>query len=387
MPLLRILLISISLLLLFRPALTAFSFCPGRIITIANRKSTRTAQDDGITRLLFRKGSLTQLVKLSNDISGESPTWVEKIGRSLVVTNAVTPNATLTLIRAQERRKLPTYFRSSSAQCSATAATHISFVNGVVVVANFGGSVDTFRARRRLQRLDSFVVPTELASINRNPTLTRPFDAPHPHMAFPYKDGVLVPDLGSDLVFYLRVKRDGTLSEISRTRFTPGDGPRHVVIGARGKVYVVTEISLNLVVMEARGKRFKLVDRRELLDSLPADGSARPKAAGIRLSNDKRFLYISVRYAGVNGRIVGFQLNSAGNVVRKVGEWDSHGVHPRDFVLVEDYCGSWLLVANRDSDNIAVLQRNSRTGKIERCVERFTTNTPFSVAVLLGGDS
>lgn len=367
--------------LVLLPVISATFFCPSQLIAIGNRKSSKKALDDGLTQVRFKNGVLTPFFSLSSNITGVQPSWTVRVGRSLLITNAMSPNSSLTQLK---QKRLPPFFRVRSALGSRPSGTHLSLVNGVVVVANFGGSVDTFSIRDGVRLLDSFIVPLELASQLKDPTLPKPFDIPHPHMAFPYGFGVLVPDVGSDLIFYLRVDRDGSLSELSRTPTTLGDGPRHVVVGAFHTVYVVTEASLKLLVMKPLGNGFNIVDRRELTDVvIPPEVMPRPKAAAIRLSRDRRFLYVSVRLPGeLHGRISGFQLNAIGNVVGKIGEWDSCGVHPRDFIIVEDRCGSWMLIANRDTGNVVAVKRDIHTGMLGTCGADVIMNRPGSVAVI-----
>lgn len=86
------------------------------------------------------------------------------------------------------------------------------------------------------------------------------------------------------------------------------------------------------------------------------------------------------------GKIVGFKLDSKGDIVSKIGEWSSYGVHPRDFIIVErvrvgGMCKSFLAITNRDSDNLVLVERDVATGLLLTANQRFTyaINTPTSV--------
>lgn len=116
----------------------------------------------------------------------------------------------------------------------------------------------------------------------------------------------------------------------------PGDGPCHVALHPRtDTIYVVNEISLTVAVLRPKlcGRaNISICHRKDLLaDMSSAEGAS---ADAIRVLADGRFLHASVRFPG--DKIVGFSLNlSTGDIINKLGEWSSHGVHPRAFFVIE----------------------------------------------------
>lgn len=258
----------------------------------------------------------------------------------------------------------------------------------MVMTANFGvGSVNSFLNKgSMLKKADVFRVPASLAATNRHPELSQRQTEPRPHMVLPYGKGVLVPDLGSDFVFYLGVSgTTGEIWEISRTLLQKGDGPRHGALHGRSDaVYVVNEISNSVVVMrEKRGGKFRVESRWELLTDVGETEIV--TAAAIRVSANGRFLYVSVRIRGKTGRIVGFELDqNDGRVKRRIGVWSSGGEHPRDFYLVESIleegkCRSFLAVANRDSSNLVLIQRDRHNGELKGVKHELEIQSPTSV--------
>lgn len=52
--------------------------------------------------------------------------------------------------------------------------------------------------------------------------------------------------------------------------------------------------------------------------------------------------------------------------MNKIAVWSSHGVHPRDFTIVEKSaeCKSFLVITNMNSDYLFFVERNKKTGML-----------------------
>lgn len=248
-----------------------------------------------------------------------------------------------------------------------------------------GSSVTSFKevaATGEMKFVDSFILPSELASQPSNPELSdKKQDMPRPHMVLPYKRGVIVPDMRSDLVFYLSVDtRTGKLAEIERIKMRPGDGPRHAEKHQSGTLYVIHKFSASITVLKegmCGSTGLGVCTRIRILDEPVESGFA----AAIRISEDQRFLYASVRLDGREivdgkrqltttfGKIAAFELDSNGMIIRKVGEWSSEGIRPRDFFLVDRVkvgrkCRNFVAIVNRYSDHLVLVRRNKKTGAL-----------------------
>lgn len=250
-----------------------------------------------------------------------------------------------------------------------------------VVVANYGGSVTVLVPRDGKHVVAStFEVPKELASSTEGQQAE-----PHPHMILPLGTRfMVVPDLGSDSVWTINIDGKGMMKTIHRMKANKGDGPRHAARGPGWSVYVVNEISLTVMRLQWRvcsKKGYGMCQRVALLGKgEKTDGAS---AAAIRVTKDKRFLYASVRFPDTTeGKIVGFMLEKDGKIGRKIGEWTSHGVHPRDFFIVEKGpgCKSYVAIVNRDSDNLVFVERNTKSGKLSsKVAHELKVYTPTSV--------
>lgn len=261
----------------------------------------------------------------------------------------------------------------------------------VVAPSVDGASVHTFRnTKRRFVSIDVYRVPPRLASMQRFPgmSLSTRQMTPHPHMTHPYGRGVLVPDLGSDVVHYLSVSRRGAMRLVQRVKLRAGDGPRHAATHHASRVvYVVNELSRTIVSLcPTKRRRLRVCGRVKIMRK-DRDGIA----AAIRVSADGRFLYATVRTETKeiqrHGVIAAFALSRAGRISTRVGQWSTRGVHPRDFYLVENMrvhgqCRSYAAIANRDSDNVVFLRRDSRSGKLGKRELVLRVHSPSSVLPL-----
>eukprot|EP00177_Eucheuma_denticulatum_P005845 GFKZ01010661.1.p1 GENE.GFKZ01010661.1~~GFKZ01010661.1.p1 ORF type:complete len:398 (+),score=46.83 GFKZ01010661.1:31-1194(+) len=345
-----------------------------------------SAAGDGISLFRFTPPDLTPVAVLPPSSSGTNPSYLATTSSALLAVNE-NDNATLSAVYFSTA---PPFVTSQTIDLQASAATHLSPLpdTDLIAIAAFNGQVVTARlANQSLSLLDVFDIPPFNQTNQTIADTYWQFSEPHPHMALPFKRGILVPDLGSNTVWVFSVRSDGTLAIIDQVILEPTDGPRHAVLHHSGAVYVVNEVSLTLVVLRedvcAPGLR-KCQRRRLVLDDLPFGTSA----AAIRLSDDQRFLYVSVRLPDdQEGLIVAFEVKDDGKVGRRVGTWGSGGVHPRDFDLVDavrvgDRCDSFVVVVNRDSDNVVVRQRDVQTGVIGATVVISNVTTPTSVLVM-----
>lgn len=368
------------------------TFAIGSFTTNENRPDFR---GDGITLARQSGLNVTKTLILPPASVGHNPSYIAQSASSLLTCNSIKSGA-ITHISATNS---PPFLSVSSVSIPDQQPSHLSVLrrgNGraiVVAVNAFGGSVNTFLKKgHTISALHSYKVPASNASMVRSPFLTKRQAEPHPHMALPYGNGkgVIVPDLGADMVFFMQVSWRGRLSLRQSIELQPGDGPRHAVVHKRsGTVYVINELSQTIVVLQQKSPshKFCATTRHKLLDGPARNGTA----SAIRISSDERFLYASVRLdtkeERKDGRIVVFSLREDGRVSHKVCEVSSGGVHPRDFyvvgaMLVQGRCRSYLVVANRDSDEIAFLPRDSHSGTVGSTEFRFQTRTPTSVLPL-----
>ncbi len=82
-------------------------------------------------------------------------------------------------------------------------------------------------------------------------------DGPHAHQSVVTATGhVLVCDLGLDAVIGYELSADGRLTEVARSRFSPGTGPRHLALSPDGATaWVACELTSTVVTCDVDGAR------------------------------------------------------------------------------------------------------------------------------------
>lgn len=378
---------------------TVAATCPRRISFVIGSvtQGSPPSSGAGVTLAALQAGVLATTLVIPPLVTGEDPTYaaIAPSGELFFGSANKSESEGGTVVGVQFMKR-PPFVKSVAAPAGEDSLTHISVLpcfsgryghyrqSSVVTVSYNGATVRSLiRGNGGLRLADTFKVPAELASL-----ATDRQEAPHPHMALPYLDGVLVPDLGSDIVWKFAVSRDGALTETARVGLQKGDGPRHAIVHpTSGTVYLLTELSLAVVVMKESGcgDGFAVCARSPLVDdpASPAGGTA----AAIRASADGKFLYASVRYPDeIPGVIVAYRLDvDTGDILEKVGAYSSLGVHPRDFFLVEGFsegedCVSFLAIANRDSDSVVLVKRDMSTGELaSEASYELAVSTPMSV--------
>jgi 6-phosphogluconolactonase (cycloisomerase 2 family) len=171
-------------------------------------------------------------------------------------------------------------------------------------------------------------------------------DEPRPsraHSSMFLPDGrVLTTDLGHDTVRVWRAE-GATLVPVSQIVLPFGSGPRHMVRHPSGYVYVVTEYSIEVAVLDP--ETLEVASVAPAIMPQERDGNA---GAHITFDGD-RHVHVTVRGANVVGVL---EVVDAGARVRPVARVDCGGNWPRHHLQV----GDRLYVANQLSEDIAVFR-------------------------------
>lgn len=200
-------------------------------------------------------------------------------------------------------------------------------------------------------------------------------ESPHAHSVNPTPDGkrLVVADLGIDRLMIYDIDQESGALSLNKTqpfvKMIPGEGPRHMAVGADGKnLYVVTELG-NHVIHYVSAADDSLIERH-MLPILPLGFRGDSIAADIHLSPDGRFLYASSR--GWDG-VTSYAVDSDGSI-EPLEFVQLNGKTPRNFALSPDE--RFLLVGYQDSDRIAVYSRDIESGKIEKIVSEYVIPSP-----------
>ena len=221
----------------------------------------------------------------------------------------------------------------SEASSGGEAPCHIGVYGSTVVVANYvDGALGVLSA-----------TPLTLAQ-TLDATGSGPHDAQdgaHAHCSFAVDaTTVLSADLGADRL-HVHTLAEGKLERTDSIELPPGTGPRDIVAHASGALLILAELGNRLLL--ARWN-----DGLEVLSTVDLPGAAAgDHAAGISLSTDGRFAYVTLR--GSNRISV---LAIEGDALTAVGSVSSAGDWPRHHVID----GDLLHVANQLSSTVATFR-------------------------------
>ncbi|MBP2001209.1 6-phosphogluconolactonase [Paenibacillus shirakamiensis] len=187
-------------------------------------------------------------------------------------------------------------------------------------------------------------------------------DKPHVHSAWfsPDEKYVLVCDLGLDIVrIYALDRTKGELVFHKDAVLPPGSGPRHLAFHPQGdKVYVINEVNSTIAAFTYEANAGELT-LQQVVSTLPDGFQGENGTAEIAVSSDGRYVYGSNRG---HDSIVLFEVEPEDGQLKLVEHVSSEGGHPRHFTLTPS--GEWMIVANRDSNNLAVFKVDTKTGKL-----------------------
>lgn len=202
---------------------------------------------------------------------------------------------------------------------------------------------------------------------------------PHPHCIALDPTGrfALVADLGIDrvLVYALDHDRD-RLRRIQGAEAVmhPGAGPRHLAFHpALPLVYVANELDSTIATLrfDPTSGRLALLTSQPTLDGAWS-GTNQPAAIGV--SANGRTLYVSNRG---HDSIAVFTIAPDTGALALEQTVPCGGAWPRDLALDSTEC--WLLVANQQSDSVAVFARDAATGLLTPTRERLEVAAPACV--------
>ncbi len=198
----------------------------------------------------------------------------------------------------------------------------------------------------------------------------------HSIVFHPNNKQLLVADLGTDKIHIYDVDFSNTtpITEANPAYFkvASGSGPRHVAIHPNGKVlYLVHELTGEIGVYSYENGVITHFSTHSLTVS---KRKGYVQAAEIRLSHDGKFIYVSNRGDANNLSVFKVELNGDLNLIQQIS---TGGRTPRNFNLSLD--GHFLLVANQDSNEIRVFQRDTVTGKLEISPSKIKINKPAYV--------
>jgi 6-phosphogluconolactonase len=204
---------------------------------------------------------------------------------------------------------------------------------------------------------------TEIFEIGETGFPVLPSSAPLPHCVLPDLANrfVLVCDVRLNRVFTYALDADtGVLTPGSApwAAAHPGAGPRHLAVHPEGRViFVVNETDSTVSVYDYQPESGALAERH-FVSTLPAGWSGHNMTSEVHLDPTGSWLYVANR--GHDSVAVFAVDESFGLEMVQVAP--TRGAHPRTFCFTPD--GRHLLIANQHSNCVAVLDVDPVTGRL-----------------------
>lgn len=207
----------------------------------------------------------------------------------------------------------------------------------------------------------------------------------HVHSVVSSPDGqyVFACDLGADRIFVYRYdpkanpERPLIPANPSFVQLPPGSGPRHLLFSADGRhAWLTLEMSAQIVLFDYRDGQ---LTARQPVDMAAGRPLADKAAAALHASADGRFLYASNR--GTANELLVYAIDPATGQLTNLQQRAVEGDHPREFAL--DPSGKFLLIANQNSNQIVVLERDADTGLLGGVVQKLSIDAPSDIKFLL----
>ncbi|CAN5761290.1 lactonase family protein [soil metagenome] len=313
-----------------------------------------------------------------------SPTFLAQFRRPdgetclYAVTETKRPEARVsafTTVRGQKTLKLLNYVDTGG-----DGPTHVSVSpdGRTVLVANYGsGSVSSFRV---LADGSLSPVVSHFQFTGSGPYQGRQ-EAPHTHSAVTSPDGrfVLVNDLGLDriMVFHLNSSTaEMTPADPLYWSARPGTGPRHLAWSPKGKfVYGSNELDSTVETL-AWSEHPAMLRSLGFVSSLPPGFPPNTAFVGeIIASADGRNVYAGNRVA--DDTIAVFDVNRRTGLLQQTQLAPSGGQNARHIAL--DPSGQWMVVSHQNSNDLTVLKRDRKTGKLSAPVHTYPAAKPMCV--------
>lgn len=200
---------------------------------------------------------------------------------------------------------------------------------------------------------------------------------PHIHATVfsPDHKRLFVTDLGADKVKTYK-SENGVLKLVAELNTKAGSGPRHLIFSRSGKfAYLILELNATVSVYKhSEG----VLEEIQTIAMEPQDFSGSSSAADIHLSHDGKFLYASNR--GTANELVIYSVNEEDGKLAYVDRTSSLGITPRNFII--DATDRFLLVANQESNDIYVFNRDVKTGKLTYTEKKIEVEAPVCLHLI-----
>ncbi|MGY5353961.1 lactonase family protein [Wenyingzhuangia sp. IMCC45467] len=317
---------------------------------------TADSHSQGIYQYQLNKNG--KIDSLSLVAKTENPSYLTKSfdSKYIIATNSQ-PNGTITSFLIQENGlKELSSSKANNNPCYITINK-----DNYILTANYGSGTTV------LHQLDQNGLLSEPLDIQKNeitiPSNHTRQNAPHTHSCYfePNSNNIITIDLGANKLIFGTIDSEFNKivpNEFSELQMPAKAGPRILTFHpTKPWIYVVNELDATVTFIKKNiaNNTYKNAQTIETLAKEDKEGNT---AAHIEISNDGNYVYITNRGHDSIGVL---KVLESGKL-ELIQTISTHGKHPRNFALSPN--NKFLLVANRDTNNICSFKRNYKTGKL-----------------------
>ncbi|MBS9525202.1 lactonase family protein [Litoribacter alkaliphilus] len=327
----------------------------------------------GINLVRFHSNRTPEIVSIATHIENPSFVISTKSGNRVYAVQE-TDNGQVTSLKFDSINnnlvKINTVSSNGAAPCYLTLDPSEKFL----IVGNYeGGNLSVLQIGENGELLKTVqTVEHSGSSVNEERQ-----EAAHVHSAVFHPNGrqLFVGDLGIDKVKIYDFDSTATnpLTHSFDIEVAPGSGPRHLIFDKTGDhLYLIHELTGEVGhYQNSSGSAYEHVGSHLLSEE---NFSGEQGGAEIRITPDGSFLYASNR--GEANQLTVFKISADGKLeaIQRIGV---NGENPRNFLLSPDL--SQILIANQDTDEIVLFERDQTTGKVSPT--DFTLSIPKPVYI------
>lgn len=286
----------------------------------------------------------------------ESPTFLHKTPNNYVLATS-SSNKGMVNSFALKNNKLT----AVSSKKTGTGPCFVNQKGAYVLTANYGGGSVTLHSINNKGEL-SESLDIQKHSIT-TPSTHKRQKKPFAHSCYfePNSNNIIAADLGANKILFSHIDKTNHKlipNAFSELEMPANSGPRHIAFHPNKEIlYVVNELNATVTVVKKNvgNNSYNIV---ETVKTLPEDFTSNNTSAHLVISNDAHFLYMTNRG---HDSIATFKIEENGQLTF-VDRVSVHGKHPRNFALTPN--NQFVLIANRDTNNICSFKRNATTGKL-----------------------
>ncbi len=270
-----------------------------------------------------------------------------------------------------KNKQLP-FINSVPSQGTFPCYINVDHSGKYAMAANYGnGTVALFSIKADGSLSESISMHQHMRKMTDGPEVQ-----PHAHMIIqgPGEQFVYSSDLGTDMVWVYKLdtihgKLEPALLHIPTQN---GSGPRHIEFHPKKPwAYVINELNGTIEAFET-GQKFANWNRFQTISTLAANDSGPASCADIHIAPSGKYLYASNR--GEKNNLAIYAINQESGELEFIGHQAAGGKTPRNFVI--DPTGTFLLVANQNTNNIVTFRIDKATGKLVETGKSVTIPSP-----------